>query len=181
MKNKNVAFVTRTAVLLALCVIVQLVTSVQMVKGPLVNVVLLIAAIACGLPCGLIVAVLNPLLVFVISAPAAMKLCPQILPVVMVGNCVLVAVAWMLRKPLMGIAGLAAGAVAKALVMGALTSYVVVPLFGAKLAAKGIDAAVKLMFGISQLYTALIGAAVFFVLWQVLKKVPGFAAKDTEK
>ncbi len=178
--KKNVALITRTAVLLALCVVLQLAipAELQMVKGPLVNVVLLVAAMAGGLSCGLIVAVLNPLLVFVLNAPAAMKLCPQILFVVMIGNAVLVAVAWLLRKPLMGIPGLVAAVVAKGVVMILLTSYVILPMFGAKLVAKGVDAAVKLAFGTAQLYTAAIGAAVFFVIWQVLKKVPGLARED---
>ena len=171
--NNKVKLIARTAVLLALCVVIQLAVSAQWVKGPLVNTVLLVAAMACGLPCGLIVAVLNPLLVFVINAPAPMKLCPQILPVVMLGNCILVLVAWALRKPAMGIPGLAAAAVAKGLAMTALTSWVVLPMFGAKLVAKGIDATVKVMFGMTQLYTAAIGCVIFFVLWQVLKKVPG--------
>jgi riboflavin transporter FmnP len=175
MKNRNIQFVARTAVLLALCVVIQLVVTGQWVKGPLVNVVLLVAAMAGGLGCGLTVAILNPILVFVIAAPAAMKLCPQILPVVMAGNCILVLVAWLLRKPLMGIPGLVAGAVAKGAAMTLLTSYVVLPMFGAKLAAKGIDAVVKVAFGVTQLYTAAIGVAVFFVIWQVLKKVPGIA------
>lgn len=180
MKNKNVAFITRTAVLLALCVVLQLAipAELQMVKGPLVNVVLLVAAMAGGLSCGLIVAVLNPLLVFLLNAPAAMKLCPQILFVVMAGNCILVAVAWLLRKPLMGIPGLVAAAVAKGVGMLLLTSYVILPMFGAKLVAKGADTAVKASFGIFQLYTAAIGAVVFFIIWQVLKRVPGLAEEE---
>ncbi len=178
MKKSSVQFIARTAVLLALCVVIQLVITGQWVKGPLVNVVLLVATMAVGLPCGLTVAVLNPLLVFVINAPAAMKLCPQILPVVMIGNCVLVLVAWLLRKPARGVPGLAAAAVAKGAVMSALTSWVVVPLFGQKLVAKGIEATVKVSFGITQLYTAAIGCVVFFLVWQVLKKVPGIGKKN---
>lgn len=169
MKKNSVQFITRTAVLLALCVVIQLVISGQWVKGPLVNTVLLVATFAVGLPCGLTVAVLNPLLVFLINAPAAMKLCPAILPVVMLGNCVLVLVAWLLRKPLDGVVGLAAAALAKGAAMSALTSWVVVPLFGQKLAAKGITETVKVSFGITQLYTAAIGCVVFYLVWKILK------------
>ncbi len=177
MKKDSVKFLVRTAVLLALCVVIQLVVTGQWIKGPLVNTVLLVAAMAVGLPGGLVVAILNPLLVFLINAPGPMKLCPQILPVVMLGNCVLVLVAWLLRKPAMGIPGLVAAAVAKGLVMTALTSWVVLPFFGAKLVAKGLDATVKIMFGMTQLYTAAIGCVVFFLIWQVLKKVPGLVTK----
>ncbi len=175
MEKTNVKFVVRTGVLLALCVVIQLFVTGQWVKGPLVNTVLLVAVMAEGLPGGLCVAVLNPLLVYFLNAPGPMKLCPQILPVVMVGNCVLVLVAWLLRKPMLGVPGLIAAAVTKGLVMTALTSWVVLPLFGQKLVAKGIDTTVKVMFGMNQLYTAAVGCAVFFVIWQVLKRVPGIA------
>lgn len=174
MKNYT-KFITRTAVLLALYVVVQFAVSGQWVKGPLVNTILLIAVMTTGLSGGVLVAVLNPLLVFLIAAPAPMKLCPQILPVVMIGNVVLVVIAWALRKPLNGIVGLAVAAVAKGLAMMALISWVVLPMFGEKLVAKGIDATVKVMFGVTQLYTAAIGCVVFFVIWQVLKKVPHLA------
>ena len=85
---------------------------------------------------------------------------------------------WLLRKPLMGIPGLVAAAVAKGVGMLLLTSYVILPMFGAKLVAKGVDTAVKASFGIFQLYTAAIGAVVFFIIWQVLKRVPGLAEEE---
>ncbi|MCI2046518.1 MAG: hypothetical protein LKJ90_02225 [Faecalibacterium sp.] len=182
MKNKKVQFVTRTAVLLALCVVLQLVNLGQWVTGPAVNLILLLAAMSGGLPCGLTVAVLNPLLVFVIKNPPIMLACPAILVEVMLGNCVLVALAWALRKPLMGIPGLVAAAVGKGLAMFLLTGYVVLPLFGANLPDK-LKMAAMASFGIIQMATAAIGAAVFFAVWQIVKKVPGFAAqeKQTEK
>lgn len=177
MKNYT-KFIARTGVLLALCVVVQLAVSGQWVKGPLVNTILLLAVMTTGLSGGVLVAILNPLLVFFIAAPAPMKLCPQILPVVMIGNVVLVVIAWLLRKPLHGIVGLTAAAVAKGLVMMGLISWVVLPMFGQKLVAKGIDATVKVMFGVTQLYTAAIGCVVFFIIWQVLKKVPHLAEEN---
>lgn len=170
MKKNSVQFIARTGILLALCVVVQLFINVQWVKGPLVNVILLVAAFGVGLPCGLLVAVLNPLLVFLISPPPVMLLCPAILPVVMLGNCVLVLVAWLLRKPLDGIVGLAAAAVAKGAVMMAATGWVVLPLFGSALNDKQM-ATVKTMFGSTQLATAAVGCVVFWLVWKLLKKV----------
>ncbi len=177
MKNRTVQFVTRTAVLLALCVVLQLVNLGQWVTGPAVNLLLLVAAMSGGLPCGLTVAVLNPLLVFVIKNPPIMLACPAILVEVMLGNCILVVLAWALRKPLMGIPGLAAAAVGKGLAMFLLTGYVVLPLFGANLPDK-LKMAAMASFGLLQMATAAIGAAVFFVVWQMLKKVPGFAVEE---
>lgn len=176
MKNNSVQFVARSAVLLALCVVIQLVNVGQWVTGPTVNLVLLVAAMAGGLPCGLTVAVLNPLLVFFIKNPPVMVACPAILVEVMVGNCILVLVAWALRKPLLGIPGLAAAVVAKGLAMYLLTGFVVLPVFGANLPEK-LQAAAQASFGIVQMGTAAVGAVVFFAVWQVLKKVPGLAVE----
>lgn len=177
MKNKSVQFVARAAVLLALCVVVQVVNLGQWVTGPAVNLILLVAAMAGGLACGLTVAVLNPLLVFFIKSPAVMVACPAILVEVMVGNALLVLVAWALRKPMMGIPGLVAGVLVKGLGMFVMTSYLVLPVFGAGLPEK-LQAAASASFGIIQLATAAVGAGIFFVVWQVLKKVPGLAAEQ---
>ena len=177
MKKSSVQFVARTAVLLALCVVIQLLNVGQWVTGPAVNLALLVAAMAGGLPCGLTVAVLNPLLVFVIKNPPVMAACPAILFEVMLGNCILVLVAWALRKPALGIPGLAAAAVAKGLAMYLLTGWVVLPLFGAGLPEK-LQAAAKASFGLVQMGTAAVGAALFFAVWQALKKVPGLAAEN---
>ena len=175
MKNQKVQFVTRTAVLLALCVVFQLVNLGQWITGPAVNLILLVAVMAGGLPCGVCVAVLNPLLVLAIKQPPIMLACPAIVVEVMLGNCILVLVAWLLRKPLMGIPGLAAAAVAKGAAMYALTGWVILPLFGANLPEK-LQAAAKASFGLIQLGTAAVGAVVFFAVWQILKKVPGLVA-----
>ena len=170
MKKNSVQFIARTGLLLALCVVVQLVINGQWVKGPLVNVVLLVAAMGVGLPCGLLVAVLNPLLVFLIAPPPVMLACPAIMGVVMLGNCTLVLVSWLLRKPLDGIVGLAAAAVSKGLVMTALTSWVVLPLFGGALKPPQV-LAVQSTFGMTQAATAAVGCVVFWLVWKLLKKV----------
>lgn len=170
MKKNSVQFVARTGLLLALCVVIQLVVNGQWVKGPLVNVVLLVAAFGVGLPCGLLVAVLNPLLVFLIAPPPVMLACPAILPVVMAGNCVLVAVAYLLRKPVQGVVGLAAAALAKGAVMTLLTMQVVLPFFGGALKPPQV-AAVQATFGMTQAATAAVGCVVFWLVWKLLKKV----------
>jgi len=184
MKNKTVQFITRTAILLALCVVLQLLipatVALQLVKGSLVNLVLLIATFSTGLACGLIIAVVNPLFVFLLTT-SLMNVCPQILLVVMLGNCILVALAWALRKPFRGILGLAAAAVCKALFMGLSISFVVLPVFGAKVVAAGKAAVAAKMFGIMQLPTALIGGALFFIIWQALKNVPGITLESEKK
>ncbi len=179
MKSTKTQFVTRTAILLALCVVLQLAlpTSIQAIKGPAVNIVLLLAAYTVGVSGACIVAVINPIFVFFLAAPAAMKLCPQIVFVVMLGNAVFVVCAALLKKPLLGIPGLVAACLCKTGVMMLATSYLVLPYFGAAVEAAGITAVVEASFGIAQLSTAAMGSAIFFVIWQLLQKVPVFAKK----
>lgn len=180
MKNKMVQQLTRTALLLALCVVLQLAlpTAIQAVKGPAVNVVLLVAAFTVNLPFAIAVAMINPIFVLLLSPPTAMVLCPQIVLVVMLGNATLVACAALLRKYFYGVPGLVAACLAKTAVMMVTIQYLVIPFFGANLEAKGIVATVQYSFGLGQLSTAAIGSVIFFVCWQVLKKIPAFAEKE---
>ena len=79
----------RTAIFLALLIAVQFVTRSmgQYVTGSLVNLVLIAAALMCGLWGGLAVAVLSPFCAFLIGIGPAF---PQIVPAVALGNAVLV-------------------------------------------------------------------------------------------
>ena len=68
MKQFYTRMLTRTALLLALCVVVQQFKTVsQFITGPLVNLILLLAALAVGLGSGLCIAVLSPILAFLIA------------------------------------------------------------------------------------------------------------------
>ena len=99
MKKYTTQFLTRTALLLALCIVVQQFKSdSQFITGPLVNLILLIAALAVGLYSGLAIAVLSPILAFLISPSPIMQVMPQLIVLVALGNAVLVFAAWSLRK-----------------------------------------------------------------------------------
>ncbi len=177
MKNPVVQQITRTALLIALCAVLQLSFPViQLVKGPAVNVVLLVAAYSVSLPYAIAVAVINPILVFIMAAPAVMLLCPQIMFVVMLGNVALVLCAGLLKKPVLGIPGLVAAVLAKTAVMTLTITYLVLPVFGGGLAEAQVAAA-QSAFGLAQFSTAAIGCAIFWVCWQVLKKIPAFSGK----
>ncbi len=180
MKSKNVQMITRSALLLALCVALQLAlpTELQAVKGPAVNIVLLMAAFAVSLPYAAAIAVINPIFVLLISPPALMLICPQIVITVMLGNLTFVVCAGLLKKYLLGIPALVVACLAKTGVMMVTITYIIIPMFGAGLADAQVIAA-QTSFGIGQLSTAATGSVVFFICWQVLKKIPAFADKET--
>ena len=88
--NKRVLWITETAVMLALLVSLQALTKPlgQLVTGSCVNAVLAIAVLVGGLGCGITVAVISPVLAFLLG------IAPQILtvPAIMVGNTLFAAV-----------------------------------------------------------------------------------------
>jgi hypothetical protein len=99
MRSYYTKFVTRTAILLALCLVVQqFKTLSQFITGPLVNVILIIAALAVGLWSGLIIAVLSPVIAFFIAPSPVMKLVPQLMIMIMLGNSLIVLLAWLFRE-----------------------------------------------------------------------------------
>ena len=86
--NKKVLWITETAVMLALLVALQAVTKPmgQLVTGSFVNAVLAVTVLIAGLYSGITVAIISPVLAYLLG------IAPQILtvPAIMVGNVVFV-------------------------------------------------------------------------------------------
>lgn len=146
---------TRAAMLLALAVVAQTISKVQMVTGPAVNAVLLLSVPFVGPVAGTLIGLLTPLLALWtgnLAAPAV-----PFLPFIMIGNAVIVLAFAALRKTN---TWLAAG-IAAVLKFAWLTlsARYLAALFGIKLPAKLIAA-----FGVPQLYTALIGGAIAVII-----------------
>ena len=175
--KKKIRWITETAVLLALLIVLQWVTKPlgQIVTGSCVNAVLAVAALFVGLGGGLTVAFLSPLCAYLLGiAPNLVAV-----PAIMAGNAVFV----LLLKLIAGngktlwknVTAWLAAAVAK---FAALYILVVVlicgPLSGSLLEAglmkKPMIAVMTASFSWPQLVTALIGGALAFVLVPVLKK-----------
>jgi hypothetical protein len=99
MKNtthERILWIVRTGVLLALLVTLQYITKPagQLLTGSCVNTVLAVAALFGGLSCGLVIALLSPILAYLLN------IAPQILtvPAIMVGNTVYVLLLTLLYK-----------------------------------------------------------------------------------
>ena len=176
MKNK-ILWITETAVLLALLIVLQWVTKPlgQFVTGSCVNAVLAVAALFVGLGGGLTVALLSPVCAYLLGiAPNLVAV-----PAIMAGNAVFV----LLLKLIAGnsktfwknVTAWLAAAVAK---FATLYIFVVVlicgPLSGSLLESglmkKPMIAVMTATFSWPQLVTALIGGALAFALVPVLKK-----------
>jgi len=176
--NKKIRWITETAVMLALLVALQALTKGfgQLVTGSCVNAVLAVAALVGGLSCGITVAVISPVLAFLLG------IAPQILtvPAIMVGNAVYVVMLSLICARSGNDIGrqIAAWLVAALAKFSALYFIVVKIICGvmasALLAAGTLKEpmlkALPATFSWPQLITALIGGAVALLITPVLRK-----------
>ena len=176
--SKKIRWITETAVMLALLVCLQAVTTPQgqLVTGSCVYAVLAISALVGGLSCGLVVALCSPVLAFLLG------IAPQILtvPAIMVGNAVFVILLAALadksgKKIGKQVAAWIAAAAAKFATLYAIVVLLICGVLSESLLAAGVMKAPMLKalpatFSWPQLFTALIGGAVALVITPVLRK-----------
>ena len=176
--NRNIRWITETAIMLALLVTLQALTKGfgQFVTGSCVNAVLAVAALVGGLGCGLTVALISPVLAFLLG------IAPQILtvPAIMVGNSVYVVLMFVLadrsgKKLAKQVVAWLAAAAAKfaalyAIVVGLICGVLSESLLAAGTLKPPMLKALPATFSWPQLVTALIGGAVALLMVPVLRK-----------
>lgn len=175
--NKKIRWITETAILLALLVTLQALTKGfgQLVTGSCVNAILGIAALVGGLSCGITVALISPVLAFLLG------IAPQILtvPAIMVGNTVyvllLALIAGNSQNIVRKVIAWAAAAAAKfaalyAIVVGLICGVLAENLLAAGTLKEPMLKALPATFSWPQLITALIGGAVALLIVPVLRK-----------
>lgn len=178
MRNQKVRWITTTAVMLALLVALQALTKPvgQLLTGSCVNAVLAVSALIGGLGCGLTVALISPVLAYLLG------IAPQILtvPAIMLGNSVYVLILWLLigreeRSILLRVAALLAAAVAKFALLYFVVAKVICGWLAPSLLESGMLkqpmlTALPATFSWPQLFTALIGGTVALAITPVIKK-----------
>ncbi len=103
MENNKIKFITRTGILLAVALVVQMGGFPQPITGPLINTVLYLAALLVGSWSGVIIGVCTPIIAFmrgILPAPLG-----PMIPFIALGNGVLVIVFSLLkgRNKILGI------------------------------------------------------------------------------
>lgn len=172
--NKKVLWITRTAALTALLIIMQAVTAPfgnTLVTGSIVNLILIISVMTCGMSTGITVAMISPICAkFLNIGPSFWSL----IPFIIVGNIVLVLL-WNLignikttKFNLSYIIALVVAAVAKFLVLYVGIVKIAIPVFLNLPEKKAM--VVSNMFSIPQLITALIGGILAIIILPVLKR-----------
>lgn len=175
--KKKVLWITETAVMLSLLIVLQWVTKPagQLLTGSCVNAVLAVTVLFCGLGSGITVALLSPVFAYLLG------IAPQILtvPVIMLGNTAFVIVLKLvgggtkvLWKNAIALLG---AALSKFALLYVLVKYGICGILAEGLMSQGLLKAPMLKalpatFGATQLVTALIGGILAMVLVPVLKK-----------
>lgn len=176
MKQK-ILWITETAAMLALLVVLQAVTKPlgQLVTGSCVNAVLAVAVLLCGMGSGLTVALISPVCAYLWG------IAPQILtvPVIMLGNAAFVFVLRMAgggtKNIWKNVTALLAAALGKFALLYLLVKYGICGILADTLMEQGLLkgpmlTALPATFGAMQLVTALIGGTLALLIVPVLKK-----------
>ena len=176
--NKKIRWITETAVMLALLVALQALTKPmgQLVTGSFVNAVLAVTVLVAGLYSGITVALISPVLAYLLG------IAPQILtvPAIMVGNTVYVMLLYFIagkdsKKFLRQVIAWVTAAAAKFATLYAIVVWLICGVLAEKLLAAGtlkppMLKALPATFSWPQLFTALIGGAVALLIVPVLRK-----------
>ena len=168
-KGMTTKKIVQTGILLALCLVFQLLKGISVyITGPRVNAILILASLSCGWYSGVLIAVVAPLTAMLIGATPIVNAVPAMLPVIMIGNALIAVSAWLFRNRMLPL-GLAIGSCLKAGFLWLTVWYVVLPVFGSGVPEK-MQMAAKATFSVTQLITAAIGSVIAWLVWTRLKK-----------
>lgn len=169
----NILWITRTAIFIALLIVLQAATvplGNSIVTGSIVNMLLIVSVMTCGLASGLTVAAVSPVMAKFLGIGPLWTL----IPFIMFGNVVLVLLWHFIGNRNMGkrytayIAALISATVAKFLALYIGIVQIAIPVF---LGLPEPQAAViSNMFSIPQLITALVGGVLAMMLFPRLKQ-----------
>lgn len=173
--QKKIRWITETAVMLALLIALQALTKPlgQLVTGSFVNAVLAITALVAGLSGGITVAVISPVMAYLLG------IAPQILtvPAIMAGNTVFVLLLYFLTGKTLARQVLAwvGAAAAKFATLYAIVVWLICGVFAENLLSSGAlkEPMLKVLpatFSWPQLFTALIGGGVALLIAPTLHK-----------
>lgn len=176
--KKKIWWITETAVMLALLVTLQTLTKPmgQLVTGSFVNAVLAVTVLVAGLYSGVTVALISPVLAYLLG------IAPQILtvPAIMVGNTVYVVLLYFIagtdsKKVLRRAAAWIIAATVKFATLYAIVVWLICGVFAERLMDAGTLKAPMLnmlpaTFSWPQLITAMIGGAVALIIAPLIRK-----------
>jgi hypothetical protein len=169
----NTRFITRTALLLAIVIVFQLLGRFMgpynnFIVGPIVNAVLIIATAASGLWSGTAIAVIAPIVSALTNKAAIAPIILAFSPFIAAGNFIIVLSFSLLMKK-SKVAGVITGAIVKfAFLYGAITVFAGLMNLKPKVASS-----LTTLFSWPQLVTALVGGVIALIVIKLMGKQLG--------
>lgn len=167
MGNNKIKFITRTGILLAVALVVQMGGLPQPITGPLINTVLYLSALLVGSWSGIIIGICTPVIAFmrgILPAPLG-----PMIPFIALGNGVLVVVFSLLKRKnkVLGI------------ILASLVKYAILTIT-VKFIVDVPDKIAQIM-SLPQLFTALSGGAIAMLAYKALWVIGIDRTKQTLK
>lgn len=171
--SKKVLWITRTAVLTALLVVMQVITSSlgnTLVTGSIVNLILIISVITCGMLTGVTVAVISPICAKFLGIGPFWSF----IPFIVLGNIVLVLVWHYIGNRdtainrLSYIIALVVASVSKFLVLYFGIVKIAIPVILQLPEPKA--SVISKIFSVPQIFTATIGGVIAIIMLPILKR-----------
>ena len=171
-KGISTKTIALTGILLAICIVFQFFKGISpYISGPVVNACIIIASLAAGLVSGVIISILTPIIAYFIGATPILSVISLMLPVIMAGNAILAVGAWLFKKNkasfITGTILLVISGVLKAVFLGCMVTFVMLPTFGANIP-EPKQAMMRTMFSTTQLITAMIGIVIALAVWKLI-------------
>ncbi|MCJ7814208.1 MAG: ECF transporter S component [Candidatus Atribacteria bacterium] len=154
MENNKIKFITRTGILLAVALAIQMGGFPQPVTGPLINTVLYLSALLVGSWSGVIIGICTPVIAFmrgILPAPLG-----PMIPFIALGNGILVIV-FSLLKGKNQVLGIILASIVKYLILFTAVSYIV-----------DVPDKIAQIMSLPQLFTALSGGAIAILAYKAL-------------
>ena len=154
MENNKIKFITRTGILLAAALVIQMGGLPQPITGPLINTVLYLSALLVGSWSGVIIGICTPVIAFmrgILPAPLG-----PMIPFIALGNCILVIV-FSLLKGKNKVLGIILASIVKYLILFTAVSYIV-----------DVPDKIAQIMSLPQLFTALSGGAIAILAYKAL-------------
>lgn len=172
-----------SAILLAICIASQFFKNLSVyITGPVVNLCLILVTMTAGLLWGIILSVITPVTAFLITGNPMMAAVPGIIPLIMLGNAVLVVLVYFLfrpsvseGKPLISVRSVIMALVsclAKGCFMGLTISLWLLPTFLPEKMMPKLPV-FQTTFSVTQFLTAVIGFVYCYILWKPVSKIWG--------
>lgn len=152
----DVKFITRTAVLLAITIVIQFIKMPQLITGSIVNAMLITSGGIIGVWSGISIGLLTPIIAFIVGLMGF----PILIPFIMIGNAIYVYFFLLIKN---NIIGMIIGAIIKFLWLALSVKYLL-QWFNIKVQLKIIQA-----FTLPQLFTAIIGGIIGLFFIYILK------------